>query len=37
MHPDERTVATGELGPKPSIYLWDSTTMEGIIEFKNVI
>lgn len=24
---DRRTIATGEIGPKPSIYLWDSETM----------
>lgn len=31
---DMKTVATGEIGPKPSIYLWDSDTKEKLYEFK---
>ena len=30
---DERTVATGEVGPKPSIYIWDACTMQ---EFQHI-
>jgi len=30
-------VATGEIGPKPSIYVWNSTTMEVKCQFKAVI
>jgi len=31
---DMKTVATGEIGPKPSIYLWDSDTKEELCVFK---
>lgn len=27
LHPDLRTVATGEIGAEPTIYIWDSTRM----------
>lgn len=37
LHPDQVTVATGEIGAKPVIYLWDSENMQKIVEFKNVI
>ena len=37
MHPDDETVATGEIGPKPSIYVWNSTTMEVKCQFKAAI
>ncbi len=37
LHPDGITVATGELGPKPSIYVWNSDTLEEICNFKGVI
>lgn len=26
--PDNRTVATGEIGPKPSIYVWDGPSKQ---------
>ncbi len=25
--PDMKTIATGEMGNKPAVYLWDATTM----------
>jgi len=28
--PDQRTIATGEIGPKPSIYIWDGCTMQEL-------
>lgn len=31
---DKRTVATGEIGPKPSIYIWDALTMQQKFELK---
>jgi echinoderm microtubule-associated protein-like 6 len=31
---DERTVATGEIGPKPSIYIWDACTMQELVQIK---
>lgn len=31
---DERKVATGEVGPKPSIYIWDGCTMQEIVHIK---
>lgn len=34
VHPDQQTVATGEIGPKPSIYLWDSDTKQELHVFK---
>ena len=37
LHPDDETVATGEIGPKPSIYVWNSTTLEVKCQFKAVI
>jgi microtubule-associated protein-like 6 len=30
-------VATGEVGPKPLIYVWSPETMENTCEFKGVI
>ena len=30
IHPDGRLVATGQIGPKPTIFLWDSQTMQEI-------
>ena len=33
-HPDGIRVATGEQGPKPCIYIWDSTTCSMIAKFK---
>jgi microtubule-associated protein-like 6 len=32
--PDRRTIATGELGPKPTIYIWDAITMTVKYELK---
>ena len=32
--PDKRTIATGELGPKPSIYIWDGITMAMKYQLK---
>ena len=32
--PDKRTIATGEIGPKPTIYVWDAITMTVKYEFK---
>ena len=37
MHPDDETVATGEIGAKPSIYIWNSTTLEVKNQFKAAI
>lgn len=37
VHPDDETVATGEIGPKPSIYVWNSTSLEVKCQFKAVI
>ena len=34
LHPDDETVATGEIGAKPSIYVWNSTTLEVKCQFK---
>jgi len=31
---DERTVATGEVGPKPSIYIWDACTMQELVKIR---
>lgn len=31
---DERTVATGEIGPKPIIYIWDACTMQELVCIK---
>ena len=28
--PDKRLVATGEIGPKPVIYIWDAITMQVV-------
>lgn len=32
--PDKRTIATGEIGPKCSIYIWDAITMTMKFELK---
>lgn len=37
MHPDGVKVATGEIGPKPAIYVWDTNTMQVLCTFKNVL
>ena len=37
VHPDDETVATGEIGPKPSIYVWNSTTLAVKCQFKAAI
>jgi echinoderm microtubule-associated protein-like 6 len=37
MHPDGVLVATGELGPKPYIFVWDSETMEIKNQWKGAI
>ncbi len=34
MHPDGIRIATGEVGAKPSIFLWSAETCEAIQEFK---
>jgi len=34
VHPNGLYVATGEIGPKPSIYVWDTNTMQAIWHFK---
>jgi len=34
---DGVTVATGEVGPKPYIFIWNAETMEVVAEFKGVI
>lgn len=31
---DGKTVVTGEIGPKPSIFVWDALTMEVVAEVK---
>lgn len=31
---DKRSIATGELGPKPAIYIWDGITMAKKFELK---
>lgn len=28
VHPDGKTVVTGEVGPKPNIFVWNAETME---------
>lgn len=33
MHPNGRIVATGEIGPKPKICVWDSDTMQELACF----
>jgi len=30
-------VATGEIGPKPYIFIWDSNTMQPIHKFKGAL
>ena len=37
LHPDGVKVATGEVGAKPFIFLWDSSSMKKIHEFKGVL
>ena len=37
VHPDKATVATGELGPKPSIIVWNGLTGQEITTIKNGI
>lgn len=37
LHPDGNLVATGEIGPKPFIFIWDSETKEVIQKWKGVI
>jgi microtubule-associated protein-like 6 len=32
--PDGKTIATGEVGPNPSIYLWDGISMQQIKQLK---
>jgi len=34
VHPNGILVATGEIGPKPCIYVWDSNSMQAIFKFK---
>jgi microtubule-associated protein-like 6 len=34
VHPDGIMVATGEIGPKPVIYVWNSNTMQSVWKFK---
>lgn len=31
--PDRRTVATGELGKRPKIFVWDAISMQVVHEF----
>jgi microtubule-associated protein-like 6 len=33
VHPDGKTIATGEIGPKPLISVWDVSTMEATARF----
>ena len=35
LHPDGKTVATGEIGPTPLICVWDTTTMQQITSFNS--
>ena len=35
IHPDGQYVATGEVGPKPLISIWDIDTMESIVTFNS--
>lgn len=35
IHPDGKIIATGEIGPKPIISVWDSETMEAICTFNS--
>ncbi|KAL4483877.1 hypothetical protein ABPG72_006252 [Tetrahymena utriculariae] len=37
LHPDGNLVATGEIGPKPFIYIWDSETKEVKNSWKGAI
>jgi microtubule-associated protein-like 6 len=37
LHPDGNLVATGEIGPKPFIFIWDSETKEVVQKWKGAI
>ncbi|MCP3681330.1 MAG: WD40 repeat domain-containing protein, partial [bacterium] len=37
LHPDGTLIATGEIGPKPLICVWDSSTMELVHKWKGGI
>lgn len=37
VHPEGVKVATGEIGAKPSIFIWDSVTLLPICQFKGVL
>ena len=30
LHPDGKTIATGQIGPKPKLCLWNAETMQEI-------
>ena len=34
IHPDKKTVATGEVGKNPKIIIWNTETMEIVWEFR---
>jgi len=36
-HPDKVQVATGEIGPKPMLYIWSTKTLEVVKSFKAVL
>ncbi len=37
VNPDGVRVATGEVGAKPNIYIWDSNTFETLNNFKGLL
>lgn len=37
LHPNGKYVATGEIGPKPFIFVWDAETMEIKNQWKGAI
>jgi microtubule-associated protein-like 6 len=37
VHPDEVTVATGEIGPHPAIYIWSTNTMQAMFTLKGCL